>query len=124
MSETLQPLAAGAPFDPAEALDRLDGDVELLRDVVGLVEEEWRRQSEAIESAFGRSDAAALSAAAHSLKGAVGQLLSAGQAAGAARVEHAARAGDLVTAEAAWRSAAPQIQSCLAAAGRWAREEQ
>ena len=123
MSETAQGLAADGlePFDPATALERLDGDEELLRDVVELVEDEWRRQSKAIESAIQRADVSAVAAAAHSLKGAVGQLFPAGHADGMARVEQAARAGDLVTAEASWRSATPRIQSFLAGAGRWAR---
>jgi HPt (histidine-containing phosphotransfer) domain-containing protein len=108
-------------FDPKAALERLADDEELLREVVGLVDEEWRRQSAAIESALRQANGAALAAAAHTLRGVVGQLSSEGIAAGAAEVEHAARAGDLALAEAAWRSHAPEIESFVAAVGRWAR---
>ena len=110
-------------FDPTEALERLDGDEELLREVVELVHDEWLRQSVALESALKHADAPAVAAAAHSLKGAVGQLSSEGVAAGAAQVERAARSGDLTTAESSWRSAAPQIETLLAAARVWARAE-
>jgi two-component system sensor histidine kinase/response regulator len=123
MSEAVQHLAAGEAesFDPAEALERLDGDEGLLREVVELVQDEWRRQSEAIESAIRRADIPALAAAAHSLKGVVGQLFSEGHSAGVARVERAARAGDLATAESSWRSTASKTESIIAAAGWWAR---
>ena len=111
-------------FNPAEALDRLAGDDELLREVVELVHEEWLRQSNALEDALQRSDAPAVAVAAHSLKGAVGQLASGDLAAGAAQVERAARAGDLAAAEASWRRAVPQIEGLIAAAREWAREPQ
>jgi HPt (histidine-containing phosphotransfer) domain-containing protein len=110
------------PFDPAAALDRLADDLELLREVVGLVDEEWRRQSAAIESGLRQANAAAVAAAAHTLRGVIGQLSSEGLAAGAAEVEQAARAGDLAAAEAAWRSQAPRIASFVAGVERWARE--
>jgi len=110
-------------FDPAEALERLDGDDELLREVVGLVHEEWLLQSAALESGLRQSNAPAVAAAAHSLKGAVSQLSSAGLAEGAAQVERAARSGDLIAAEASWRSTAPQIETLIAAAREWARGE-
>ena len=110
-------------FDPAEALERLDGDDELLREVVGLVHEEWLSQSEALESGLRQSNAPAVAVAVHSLKGAVSQLSSAGLAAGAAQVERAARSGDLITAEASWRITAPQIEELIAAAREWAGGE-
>jgi len=108
------------PFDPAEALERLDGDGELLREVVGLAHDEWLRQSEALESALRQANAPAVAVAAHSLKGAVSQLSSAGLAAGAAQVERAARSGDLTAAEASWRNTAPQIEVLIAAVREWA----
>jgi HPt (histidine-containing phosphotransfer) domain-containing protein len=110
------------PFDPAAALERLAGDLELLREVVGLVDEEWGSQSKAIESALQRGDAPAVAAAAHTLRGVVGQLSSEGFTRGAEEVEHAARAGDLAAAEASWRRHAPEIESFVAAVGEWARE--
>ncbi len=110
-------------FDPAEALERLDGDDELLREVVGLVHDEWLHQSEALENALRQSNAPAVAVAAHSLKGAVSQLSSAGLAAGAAQVERAARSGDLNAAEASWRNTAPQIEGLIAAARAWAGGE-
>jgi len=111
-------------FDAAEALDRLAGDDELLREVVELVYEEWLRQSAALENALRQADAPAVAVAAHSLKGAVGQLSSGDLFACAAQVERAARSGDLATAETSWRSIAPQVEGLIDAARRWAREPQ
>ncbi len=117
-------LLAGSeePFDPAAALERLADDEELLREVVGLVDEEWRRQSAAIESGLREANAAPVAAAAHTLRGVIAQLSSEGLAAGLAAVEHAARAGDLAAAAAAWRTQAPRTASFVAGVARWARE--
>ena len=120
MSE-IAPLPA---FDPREALDRLAGDGELLLDVVELVREEWLRQSAALDTALRQSAPAAVAAAAHALKGVLGQLFSESLAAGVAQVERAARAGDLPAAEAAWRSTVPEIGLRVEAARQWARERQ
>jgi hypothetical protein len=108
------------PYDPGPALGRLDGDEELLREVIGLVHEEWLEKSEMIEDALLQADTAALATAAHFLKGAVGQLFSDGAAAGLVQVESSARAGDLAAAEDTWRSDVPKVESMLAAARSWA----
>lgn len=110
-------------FDPREALDRLAGDEELLLEVVELVYEEWLRQSAALETAFRQSAPAAVAAAAHALKGVLGQLFSESLSAGVAQVERAARSRDLPAAEAAWRSTVPEIELRVAAARQWAREQ-
>ena len=124
MSERMSEAAPLDPFNPREALDRLAGDEELLLDVVELVHEEWLRQSAATEAAIRQADLAAVAAAAHALKGVLGQLFSESLSAGVAQVERAARAGDLPAAEAAWRSTAPEIELRVEAARQWARERQ
>ena len=129
MSETPFPPAAAPAgalpsFDPREALERLAGDEELLVEVVELVHEEWLRQSAALETAFRQAAPAAVAAAAHALKGVLGQLFSESLSAGVAQVERAARAGDLPAAEAAWRSTVPEIAPQVAAARGWAGERQ
>lgn len=113
-------MSGAALYDPGQALARLDGDEELLREVVELVHEEWLEKSADIESAFQRADAAALAAAAHYLKGAVAQLFPPGVAAGLAQIESAARACELDTAAAVWQSDAPKVEELLAAARLWA----
>jgi hypothetical protein len=112
--------SASETYDPGPALSRLDGDEELLREVVELVQEEWLGKSAEIEDALARSDGEALAAAAHFLKGAVAQLFPVGGAEGLAQLEGRARAGDLAGAAAVWRSDAPHVESLLAAARRWA----
>jgi len=113
-------MSGSEPYDPALALARLDGDEELLREVVELVHEEWLGKSEEIASALGRADVAALATAAHFLKGAVSQLFPDGAAAGLAQIETTARAGDLAAAAAVWQADAPKVESLLAAARLWA----
>ncbi len=122
MSERVSEAPPLPAFDPREALDRLAGDEELLLEVVELVHEEWLHQSAALDAAFGQSAPATVAAAAHALKGVLGQLFSEGLSAAVARVERAARAGDLPAAEAAWRSTVPETALRVEAARQWARE--
>jgi HPt (histidine-containing phosphotransfer) domain-containing protein len=59
-----------AAFDRAAALARLDGDEAFFKELAAIFAEECPRQLADMESALGRSDAAALQRAAHTLKGA------------------------------------------------------
>jgi signal transduction histidine kinase/CheY-like chemotaxis protein/PAS domain-containing protein/HPt (histidine-containing phosphotransfer) domain-containing protein len=89
VAATPAPEGRDAPpaFDEAEALDRLGGDRELLRQVIGIYREDSERLMGVMRDALGRWDARALRRAAHSLKGTV-SLFGAAQATEAAgRVE-------------------------------------
>ena len=83
------PAAAGstsepAVFDRAAALDRVDGDVELMKELAGLFLDECPQRMAEIREAIIRRDATKLQQAAHTLKGSVGNF-------GAAEAIEAAR---------------------------------
>jgi HPt (histidine-containing phosphotransfer) domain-containing protein len=58
-------------FNLTEALERVEGDMDLLKEMVDLFLEEYPRMVVAIEHALTTSNAQALQNAAHTLKGAV-----------------------------------------------------
>jgi CheY-like chemotaxis protein len=61
-------------FDREAALRRVDGDGDLLRELVALFLADWPRALTALREALAVEDAAALTRTAHALKGAVGSL--------------------------------------------------
>jgi len=90
-------------FDVADALARIEGDRELLVEVVGLFRRDCPKMLEDIRDAISRCDASNLEREAHKLKGSLGAL-SAKSAAGAAqKLETIGKRGDLADAAAACR---------------------
>ncbi|MGH9503550.1 MAG: Hpt domain-containing protein [Terriglobales bacterium] len=63
-----------APWGKAEALERLDGDEDLLRELCEIFLEESPKLLQKLGEAIAESDAAAVMRAAHSLKGELGYL--------------------------------------------------
>jgi len=59
-------------FDREEALERVDNDKELLREIIALFEEECPQLLDAIRRAIAEKDGDALQHSAHTLKGSVG----------------------------------------------------
>jgi two-component system, sensor histidine kinase and response regulator len=59
-------------FDMAATLERVDGDLELMKELVGLFLGECPRRMAEIREAIGRRDGPGLERAAHALKGSVG----------------------------------------------------
>jgi|SRR3972149_11353367 len=59
-------------FNISEALSRMDGDIELLREIAGLFLESYPSQLAGIQNAIARNDSKALESAAHDIKGSVG----------------------------------------------------
>ena len=97
-ASSLQPPASSpeAPFNKAELLERVGGDVGLMREIVGLFLEEGPMHMTEIREAIDRGDTPALTKAAHTLKGAVGVFGARKSAEAALRLEQRGRAGDLV----------------------------
>jgi HPt (histidine-containing phosphotransfer) domain-containing protein len=100
----LSPAAAGADPtgapDPAVwsadgALARLDGDRELLEEVVALFVQGVPGALASLRAAVASGDPGQVAGAAHTLKGAVASVAAGGALAAARRVEDAARAGDV-----------------------------
>ncbi len=87
--------------DWAEVLERFDGDVEMLREVVADFLADAPRQLAELDGAIARRDARAVEHTAHSLKGAIGNFAVRGAYEAARQLEAMGLAGDLAGAEAA-----------------------
>ena len=103
-------------FDAAAALDRVDDDRELLVEILGLFREQAAPGRAEIEDALARRDGPALERAAHSLKGAAGNISAEQVREASLRLEHAGRAGEWDAASAAWAdlaAALPRLDAAL-----------
>ena len=128
--ESLAPAAARPPADaPAAAvpeadwaldadqiLERVDGDVALLQELVTMFLEDCPRMMAEIEDAVGRADAGAVSRAAHALKGSIGNFASGGPFEAARQLEELGREGTVAGLNDAWvalRDAVARFQPAL-----------
>jgi PAS domain S-box-containing protein len=98
----LAPPAERSRIDKDELLDRVQGNVAFLLQLVDMLFESCPKRLEAIETAISRGDAAALEDSAHSLKGALGNLTAHRAAEAARRLETMGAAGELHEAPAAF----------------------
>jgi len=87
--------------DPGAVLEAVDGDGELLKELVSLFHEDGRLLRDELRAALAASDAARLSRAAHKLTGAVSNFHARSTLQSARRLEELARAGDLFSVPAA-----------------------
>jgi HPt (histidine-containing phosphotransfer) domain-containing protein len=87
-----------AAFNVSEALDRADGDRDLLLSLAALFMEESLKDIAAARSALERQEQAALIAAAHKLKGSVLEMCTPRLLASAKRLEELGRQGRLAEA--------------------------
>ena len=92
-----------------DLLDRLGGDAELLKEVIGLFAEDCPQMMTAIRSGLESSDALAVNRAAHQLKGSAGNFDASELTALAQYIELRAHDGDLVAAHATL----PALQSAV-----------
>jgi HPt (histidine-containing phosphotransfer) domain-containing protein len=97
-------------FDKSSALERVDGDADLLRELAALFLEEVPALLAAAESAVERSDGAALRQAAHSLKGSASNLSALAAAAAARQLEQMGAAHDFATARDAFAVLAREVE--------------
>jgi HPt (histidine-containing phosphotransfer) domain-containing protein len=96
--------SSAAVFDKAAALDRIDGDEDFLREIVGLFLAECPRLVEEIGDSIHRGDATGLKCSAHAMKGSLGNFGAETAYEAALRLEVIGRQGDLRGAEAAFAS--------------------
>jgi HPt (histidine-containing phosphotransfer) domain-containing protein len=89
-------------FNLAAVLKRVDGDLELMKELVELFLGECPQRMAEIREALSRRDAVRLQRAAHTLKGSVGNFAAGDAVAAAQRLEATARAHDWTQAENAW----------------------
>jgi two-component system sensor histidine kinase/response regulator len=86
-------------FDPESLWDRVDGDMELLRELNEVFAEEAPKMLADIENAICRGSAPDLEKSAHKLKGSVLQFSAQAAAAGASELEEMGRRGSVTGAE-------------------------
>ena len=87
-------MVSNAEFDKEGALDRIDGDLELLNELVEIFLDEHKGQLAEMHRAIEKSDGVALSRAAHSIKSALGNLGGMAAHAAAFRLELAGKEGN------------------------------
>jgi len=97
-----QTAPAAAVFDRDAALDRVDGNRELLREIIGLFFDEMPGLLSAIQETVTHCDAKALERAAHTLKGAVSNFGAKGAYEAALRLEVIGRGRDLTHSKEAY----------------------
>ena len=113
--------AHAAAFDRAAALERVDGDVELLKELAGLFLDDCPARMAEIRQAIVQRDAAKLQRAAHTLKGSVGHFGARETFEAAQRLERDGRDQDWDQAAedgAALEAALVRLQPALAELGR------
>ena len=86
-------------FDPESLWERIDGDVELLRELIEVFSEEGPRMMARIEDAIVQGSPTALEKAGHKMKGSVLQFSATAAAAVAAQLEEKGRNGSMAGAE-------------------------
>jgi len=102
-TETVAPVAHdGAALDRREALERVEGNLELLAEMVGLFVDEYPAATDAIQTGLAAGDLDAVAGAAHQIKGNLATFAAREAATAAAELESLARAGDVHDAAAAW----------------------
>jgi PAS domain S-box-containing protein len=89
-------------FDYEDALSRMDGDRGLFREIVAIFAADSAKLATEIRTAISEGDAGRLHVAAHSLKGAVGNLSARAAREAALKLEMIGKAGDLAEAEPAF----------------------
>lgn len=88
-------LSEDSRIDTAAALELLEGDTELLREVAALFLDDCANRLSRLRDALREGDSKALELAAHSIKGSVSNFAARRAAAAALAVELIARSGDL-----------------------------
>ncbi|MBP1684157.1 MAG: rpfC [Deltaproteobacteria bacterium] len=113
----ISPPALTAPpvFDQQTALDQIDGDMDLLRELVVSFQNKAERVVCAIRDAISRADGPAVAFAAHGLKGAAGLVGGASVIATAQRLEMIGDEGELGNADAAYGDLVSEMSALRAA---------
>ncbi len=97
-------------LDRVAALGRVEGDGELLSELVRVFLGEWPRRAEDLRRALEDADARALARAAHTLKGSVGNFAARRAWEAAERLERMAQSGDLKSATGACAALEEEIE--------------
>ncbi len=104
-------------IDKVEILDRVDGDLELLLELIDLFRDDSSRLISELRTAVSREDAALIEQNAHALKGSVGNFGAAMAYSAAAKLEAIGGTGDLSEAAGAFgvlETEIERVQNALA----------
>ncbi len=111
------PTTASSPnakiLNLTEALERVEGDLDLLKELVDLFLEEVPTMMGEIESAITAGDPAALQHAAHTLKGSVSNFSAPGAITASFALEKMGRQQDLATAASAFASLKQELEHLI-----------
>jgi HPt (histidine-containing phosphotransfer) domain-containing protein len=110
------------PFDLAAALQRVEGDVELLAELAEMFIEEHQSMSSEILESIEQGDSEAVTRSAHSLKGSVGNFNARGAFEAALAIETAGRSGDVETARQQYDVLQAELQRLVPALQKLAAE--
>ena len=121
-TETDRDRDMGGVFDREQLLASADGDMELLREVVGLFLEESAGMMAEIENAVTLRDALRLNRAAHGLKGSVGNFGARCAFETALRLEMMGKTGDLTGADESFHVLADEMERLKTALAEFAKE--
>ena len=113
----------GPAFDYEAALERVEGDRELLINMLGLYLDSSVKLTAVIQETLRNHDARGLERAAHTIKGAVGTLSAQKAFDAAVRLENSAKAGDLKQAGQAWASLEQELQALRASIEQLVKQE-
>jgi two-component system, sensor histidine kinase and response regulator len=97
-----QEVEAARVFDQVAALMRVEGDIELLLEIVEVFLEDSPRLMARIRTALERQDLSLLEQAAHTLKGSVGNFCAPAAYAAASKLEKFGREGNVTGRQEAW----------------------
>jgi len=119
-SERMHP--ANHVFNPAIALESLDGDFDLLREIIGISLTQLTKHMQNIRDGVAKEDAKLLERAAHALKGTAANLLATGVMDASSRVEEMGRAGSIAESKEALQSLELEISKLQQALGEFEKE--
>jgi PAS domain S-box-containing protein len=109
-------------FSRGAVLDSLDGDSELLHDIVGIFLTRYPNQMDKIREAISTRGAKVLERAAHALKGSAANLLARGVVEAASKLEEIGRAGTFAGSAEALQSLEAEIMKLQTALGEFEKE--
>jgi PAS domain S-box-containing protein len=119
-SENAEP--ANQTFDTAMALESLDGDSDLLREIIGISHTQFSKHMQNIQDGISKQDSKLLERAAHALKGTAANLLAAGVMEAASQLEEMGRAGSLAGAKEALLTLEEELAKLRLALGDFEKE--
>jgi CheY-like chemotaxis protein len=113
---------ANPVFDAAIALESLDGDFDLLREIIGISQTQFTKHMRNIRDGVATNDAKLLERAAHGLKGTAANLLATDVMEASSRLEEMARAGSLGGSQGVLQSLEAAISKLQQALGEFEKE--